>query len=195
MTFVSTVPTAKMRAGDFSELSSPIYDPTTAARAAFAGNVIPSNRLDPIALQLHRAVSAADQRRPGQQLHLHDDRTQDSCTADFRVDHRFNDNNIAVRALFVQQRRHVHAVGCAADRGRHRAGLRRRAAFPGPNTTKAHGVQANYLRIHSGPRWSPSSSVGYLQGRHPVAAAQLRQEPEPASSASQARISMRSRRL
>jgi hypothetical protein len=47
-----TVPTARMRTGDFSELSAPIFDPTTPERTAFAGNQIPSNRLDAIALRL-----------------------------------------------------------------------------------------------------------------------------------------------
>nr|MDQ3013340.1 carboxypeptidase-like regulatory domain-containing protein [Acidobacteriota bacterium] len=57
-----TVPTAKMRRGDFSDLlalSTPtlIYDPATAVtsgsnivRTAFAGNVIPTARLNPVAL-------------------------------------------------------------------------------------------------------------------------------------------------
>jgi hypothetical protein len=34
---VVTVPTLKMRAGDFSELSAPIYDPTSATRTPFPG--------------------------------------------------------------------------------------------------------------------------------------------------------------
>src|SRR4029079_18646969 len=33
-----TVPTAKMRAGDFSELSTPIFDPAVSTRPAFANN-------------------------------------------------------------------------------------------------------------------------------------------------------------
>ena len=54
-----SVPTEKMRAGDFSELLSAgvqIYDPATArlvngvvVRTAFPGNIIPANRLNPIA--------------------------------------------------------------------------------------------------------------------------------------------------
>jgi len=51
VTFVSTVPTAKMRAGDFSEVSAILYDPTTTPRTPFSGNIIPSGRLDPIALK------------------------------------------------------------------------------------------------------------------------------------------------
>src|SRR5687768_14511463 len=54
-----TVPTAAMRAGDFSAFASPIYDPATCtvvgtARscAAFPGNRIPSNRLASISQKL-----------------------------------------------------------------------------------------------------------------------------------------------
>ena len=58
-TTTSTVPTALNRTGDFSDLRSsagklvPIYDPATTvgnSRAPFAGNVIPANRFDPVAL-------------------------------------------------------------------------------------------------------------------------------------------------
>jgi outer membrane receptor protein involved in Fe transport len=52
-----TVPTAAMRAGDFSAAPTPIYDPLTGAangsgRTAFQGNIIPSARFDPTALKL-----------------------------------------------------------------------------------------------------------------------------------------------
>ena len=58
-TLISTVPTLANRLGDFSDLRNstggrvPIYDPTTGvgtARQTFAGNLIPANRLDPVAL-------------------------------------------------------------------------------------------------------------------------------------------------
>src|SRR5262249_14365877 len=52
-----TVPTADQRNGNFSSISTVIYDPQTGAangtgRTPFAGNIIPSNRLDPIALKI-----------------------------------------------------------------------------------------------------------------------------------------------
>ncbi|MBS1790030.1 MAG: TonB-dependent receptor [Acidobacteria bacterium] len=49
--FLSTysVPTPKMFQGDFSELSATIYDPATGQ--PFPGNIIPSNRIDPISLK------------------------------------------------------------------------------------------------------------------------------------------------
>lgn len=54
---VNTVPTEKMRRGDFSELlplGIKIYDPLTGTtnRKAFDGNIIPTGRLNPIALAL-----------------------------------------------------------------------------------------------------------------------------------------------
>ncbi|MBV9181034.1 MAG: carboxypeptidase regulatory-like domain-containing protein, partial [Acidobacteria bacterium] len=52
-----SVPTAKMFTGDFSELSTPIYDPNN--RQPFPGNVIPSNRLDPISLKFLKYYNSA----------------------------------------------------------------------------------------------------------------------------------------
>ena len=53
----TTVPTLAMRNGDFSASTSKIYDPTTgdvsgANRVAFDGNIIPQNRISPIARKL-----------------------------------------------------------------------------------------------------------------------------------------------
>jgi hypothetical protein len=45
---LATLPTAAMRAGDFSSINSIIYDPRTGQ--PFTGNKIPFERLDPIAL-------------------------------------------------------------------------------------------------------------------------------------------------
>jgi TonB dependent receptor len=49
-----TVPTEKMRAGDFSEFSNAVFDPLTATgsggtRTAFANNLIPAGRINPVA--------------------------------------------------------------------------------------------------------------------------------------------------
>jgi len=57
--FVGSTPTARMRAGDFGEVPQVIYDPFSVAtvngaptRTPFAGNVIPSNRQDPVAQKI-----------------------------------------------------------------------------------------------------------------------------------------------
>jgi hypothetical protein len=57
LTNVNTIPTLAMRAGDFSALNVPIYnpltyDPTTQTRQVFPGNIIPPDQIDPIAGQL-----------------------------------------------------------------------------------------------------------------------------------------------
>jgi len=54
-----TVPTTRMFGGDFSELlpSTIIYDPTTGL--PFPGNIIPSNRLDPISLKFLKYYNSA----------------------------------------------------------------------------------------------------------------------------------------
>jgi hypothetical protein len=54
-----SVPTAKMFTGDFSELlpSTIIYDPNTGQ--PFPGNVIPSDRLDPISLRFLNYYNSA----------------------------------------------------------------------------------------------------------------------------------------
>src|SRR5207302_878355 len=64
-TFVNTVPTAKMRSGDFSELPRTIYDPSTTRpdpnnpsgfiRDPFPGNLIPRDRWDPVSAKLINA--------------------------------------------------------------------------------------------------------------------------------------------
>lgn len=56
-TVKATVPSARMFSGDFSELSTPIYDPdtydaATGLRQAFPGNVIPANRINSMAQKL-----------------------------------------------------------------------------------------------------------------------------------------------
>ena len=56
---ILSVPTAKMRTGDFSEVPQAVYDPYTVAtvngtptRTPFAGNMVPANRQDPVAQKI-----------------------------------------------------------------------------------------------------------------------------------------------
>ena len=53
-TTTSTLPTARMRTGDFGELPAnrQLLDPATAARAPFPGNLIPASRHDPVSRTL-----------------------------------------------------------------------------------------------------------------------------------------------
>jgi hypothetical protein len=60
-TFLFTVPTAELRRGDLSALSSRIFDPLTGQE--FAGNIIPDGRINPIARQVANLYPAPN--RPG----------------------------------------------------------------------------------------------------------------------------------
>jgi hypothetical protein len=161
VTFVSTVPTAKMRAGDFSEIAQTIYDPTSAVRTAFAGNVIPSGRLDPIALRYMALYPQPSSAGLANNFTFTNTRTQDSGTADFRVDHRFNDNNTLFARYSYNNVDTFTPGALPAVNGIEPGG--NNGTFPGPNTTIAHGLQTNYLKI-----WGPSVvselRFGYMYG-------------------------------
>ena len=68
VTRLSTVPTDLQRAGNLSELPVTVYDPFT--RQPFPGNVIPANRIDPIARQVIEMFPHANRPRPGRELPL-----------------------------------------------------------------------------------------------------------------------------
>jgi len=161
VTFVSTVPTAKMLAGDFSELSTPIYDPTTAPRAAFAGNVIPTGRLDPIALKYMTLYPLPNSSGLANNFTGTNDRTQNSGTADFRIDHRFDDRNTLFARYSYNNVDTFTPGALPAVNGIQPGG--NNGQFPGPNTTKADGFQANYLHIY-GPTLVSEIRLGYMYG-------------------------------
>src|SRR4051812_37327539 len=101
-TNLATVPTAKMRAGDFSELltantffSSPqiIRDPTTGQ--PFPGNIIPANRLSANGLALLKVYplpTAGFQSGTNNAL-VTSDNPQDQRKDNLRFDYRYNANN------------------------------------------------------------------------------------------------------
>src|SRR5437667_4895398 len=91
--FLITVPTVKMRMGDFSELSTPIYDPINAVRTPFPGNVIPANRLDPIAAKYVALYPMPTNGALSNNYAFTNNRTQNNQAIDFRVDHRVDDSN------------------------------------------------------------------------------------------------------
>ncbi len=76
-----TLPTAAEEAGNFSALSATIYDPTTggatgASKTPFAGNMIPTNRLDPISLKFLELLRRRCAAHRQQQLPVHRQRSQ-----------------------------------------------------------------------------------------------------------------------
>ena len=108
---IGTVPVAEERRGDFSNTRDisgaliPIYDPgttrgsgATLTRDRFAGNIIPTSRLDPVALKVldliplpNRTPSNAFTQSQNYQTNIVP--TTDSEQYHGRADHRFNEKN------------------------------------------------------------------------------------------------------
>jgi outer membrane receptor protein involved in Fe transport len=162
-----TVPTARMRAGDFSELSAGIFDPTTLPRTPFGGNVIPANRLDPIAMRLIQLYPLPNGPGLANNYSSVTDRTQNLDTTDFRVDHRFSGNN-SLFARYSYNRVNTFTPGACpivdgVDPNCIVGGIAAGGAFPGPNKTIAHNWVASYVRVFN------PSLIGEFKGgyNHP----------------------------
>jgi hypothetical protein len=98
-TYLSTVPSTRMRAGDFSEISRVIYDPLTGQ--PFPGNVIPQSRWDPasknIMQQLYPEPNTAGSIGAGGQpinnYLITPNLEREDNQFDVKVDHRLSQNN------------------------------------------------------------------------------------------------------
>jgi outer membrane receptor protein involved in Fe transport len=158
VTAVATVPTAKMRAGDFSEVTTAIYDPTVTPRVAFPGNQIPGARLDPIALKYLAGYPQPNGAGLANNYTGTRDRTQTASTTDVRVDHIFNGaNRLFVRYSYNGVETFTPPVFPSVNGIEPGGG----GSFPGSNTTGAHNVGASYSRIF-GPTTVGEFRVGYL---------------------------------
>jgi hypothetical protein len=98
-TFLSTVPSMKMRNGDFSEISRVIYDPLT--QTPFPGNIIPRNRFDPasanIIAQLYPEPNTAGRTGTGGQpienYLINPELTRTDNQGDIKIDHVLTNSN------------------------------------------------------------------------------------------------------
>jgi hypothetical protein len=157
---VLTVPTARMRRGDFSEVAQVIYDPVT--RQPFGGNVIPPGRIDPIAARFMDLYPEPTSPGLANNYSSTTLRTQNSTTADARIDHRFSDNNSVWGRFSINDSRTVTPPGCPPVNGIHGNCLTgANAGFPGPNDTDAKALQVNYVRIFN-PTMIGEFKAGYM---------------------------------
>jgi hypothetical protein len=100
-TFLSTVPSARMRAGDFSEINRVIYDPLTGQ--PFPGNVIPQSRFDPAAKNvlgqlIPEANTAGARGGNGQTINnylINPNMERQDNQFDVKIDHSLTSNNRA----------------------------------------------------------------------------------------------------
>jgi hypothetical protein len=150
--FVSTVPTAEMRLGNFAGIN-PIFDPMTlrtdpnnpavSIRDRFPGDVIPANRLEPIAVRL--LTLYPQPQRPGLAnnfTHAPVKKQRDD-TFDIRIDHRFSErDSFYGRYSFNDTDTftppHLPAVGDIEAGGD-------RFQFSGPALQRSQGLHMNYV--------------------------------------------------
>jgi hypothetical protein len=91
----NTIPTVAMRTGDFSALANPIYDPqtydaATRTRQVFSGNLIPANRIDPVAKQLIEFYPAPQNARPSQNFIFNPPNREDIGRINTREDYQLS---------------------------------------------------------------------------------------------------------
>lgn len=158
VTAVATVPTARMRAGDFSELSATIYDPTATPRVAFSGNQIPASRLNPIAMKILALYPQPTSAGLANNYTGVRNRTQDTKATDLRADHIFNsENRLFVRYSYNKVDTFTPPVFPAVNGIEPGGG----GSFPGTNDSSAHNFGASFSRVFT-PSLIMEARGGYL---------------------------------
>jgi len=123
-TYLSTVPSAKMRAGDFSELNRVIFDPVS--HLPFPGNVIPQNRWDPVAKNILNQLipesnTAGIGSSSGQTINnylINPTLERQDNQIDIKVDHSLSSNNrLATRYSYEKTHRILPATLPHGDAG------------------------------------------------------------------------------
>ncbi len=153
--FVVTVPTVRMRNGDFSELSASIYDPLSSPRASFPGNLIPANRFDPTAAKLMSLYPMPNQPGLANNFAYNGEGWQTNQTTDIRIDHRFTGKDSIFARYSYNLTNGLTPSQCPPAKTGDRtidptcntngtAGI-----YSGPYHTFAHNVVANWLRVAS----------------------------------------------
>jgi Carboxypeptidase regulatory-like domain len=153
--FVVTVPTAKMRTGDFSELGGAIYDPMSRPRSAFQGNIIPANRIDPRAALLMALYPVPNSPGLANNFAYNGRGWQTNQTTDVRIDHRFSDSDSLFArysynltdGLTPSQCPATTVNGRSVDPTCNTNGTQ--GIYSGPYHTFAHNVVVNWLRTPS----------------------------------------------
>jgi hypothetical protein len=159
LTYLSTVPSERMRRGDFSELNRAIYDPLTGQQ--FPGNIIPQSRFDPAARnileQLYPAPNTTGRRgangQPIENYLINPNLERQDNQFDVKVNHRLSsDNNFFIRYSFQKTHRLLPATLPHGDAG---------TTFgAGDGNIKAQSIAFN--DTHSfGANWLNELRIGY----------------------------------
>jgi hypothetical protein len=168
--FVNTVPTVKMRQGDFSEITAGIFDPATTVqngtaftRQQFANNLIPQNRWDPVTAKLINAYPLPTSSALVNNLVTAPTRKQDWDQYDVRVDHnqserdtfftRYSWSKTATTNPFTFPAVTLPGISKAT-------GIGNEDTFAGTSALRAHHVVVNWVRVLS-PRMMLDLRAGY----------------------------------
>ncbi len=164
--YIITVPTAEMRASDFSAVlnrAAPIviYDPNTgdrdtgAGRIPFRGNIVPDNQISPIAKKILGMVPLPNLPANGLTNNYagQTTRIKDTNSFDVKVDHQLSDKD-RFSGRYSMQRRVVTDPGRFGIAGGGGKGF----AATGVNRTQSAAV--NYTRLFS-PTLITEARVGF----------------------------------
>ena len=151
-TFVRTIPTARMRQGDFNQIANTIYDPFTATgdtanpRSPFPNQTIPESRFDPIARMLKDAYPDPQNDDLTRNYTHQTPDNRDFSKWDIRWDHNLSDqDNLFARWSAQQQLRGSRpSLPAHATFG---------SIFPGANSLD---VTSNNAAFGWNRIWSPS---------------------------------------
>ncbi len=157
-----SVPTADLRAGDFSSVTTPICDPLTRTVAgtctAFSGNRIPANRLDPVALALLDKVPLPTSGGTVQNLLAVDDQVNPMNQFSLKVDHRLGMNDTLYARVTSYRVDDTQPFGTTSLN---------EALVPGFGrtvTTHSENVAVGHTHAFS-TRWLNEVRFGYLRAR------------------------------
>jgi hypothetical protein len=149
LTFISTVPTAAERLGDFSAAKQTIFDPTTTvhnangtySRTAFPGNVIPANLLNSVGLNLIDLYPTPNLPGLGNNFLYQPSKTLEADNFDIKIDRKIGDSDTSF-VRYSQARSNLFQPGpmpAPAVGG----------TISGPSTQPAHQVVLNEEHIFS----------------------------------------------
>lgn len=147
-----TIPPTPWRTGDFSAANTVIYDPTTGnadgtGRQPFPGNVIPSNRINPISAKIIALVPQPDQQinntTPSSNYFALLPFTKDTDSFDYKMDYNMSEKD-RLSGRFSYARPVVYQAPIFGDSGGFAQG-----AFQGTSIQKTYSGGVNYNRIFS----------------------------------------------
>jgi Carboxypeptidase regulatory-like domain len=158
-TALSTVPSAAMRNGDFSELNRAIFDPLTGQ--PFPGNVIPSNRFDPVAVQIFKQLypesnTSGTRQSNGQTINnylINPIKTRHDDQMDTKVDHNLSSANRFFGRYSFQKTHRIQPASLPHGDAGFTFGA-------GDGNIKAQGLAVNDTHIISS-RWLNEARFGW----------------------------------